>query len=397
MSAPTFTRHVIAPYGYLLTAVLAWPTSCLAETDNPFSLRASVSSQNDSNIFRQSAAASEQISTTSLGLGFKTRQSLQGAYVNVNLVDNKYQNFSYLNYTATNYDAAWQFAVTPRLQGSLSCSWQESLNSYADVRNTTTRYLNSNRSTRLDASYDWDGAWSLSAGLGQTLQNSQRDQVQGSDFTSTSSNLGLGYTFGSGSKASISTQSSSGQYLDQPVTPGAIFDDSFSQTDNEMRLHWAVTATQAADLYVANRSVTHPHVAARNYSGTVAGLSGNWAFSGKTSLSAGWARELSTYQTIDANYSQTERITLGADWQILAKLGLVLRHDLAHITYLGGPFPAFRSRRQDDVTNTTLALTWTPRSQCTVSASLQSSARTSNSPGLDYTSSLTALTATLSF
>ena len=397
MPEPKFVGNSFVRYACLLIAAVAWPGASMAETDNPLTLRATYSSQNDSNLFHQPNASAEQISMSSLGLGFQTQQSLQSFYLNLNLVDNKYQNFSYLNYTATNYDAAWQFAVTSQLHGKLSSSWQETLNNYEDVKSVSTRYLNVNKSTRLDATYEIDGSWNALVGWSQNLQNNQRDQVQGSDFTSVASNIGLAYVFGSGSKVSFTTLQSAGEYLNQPATAATFFDDSFQQTDNELRLHWVLSGSSVTDLYVTSRSVSHPHVAARNFSGTVGGASVNWAATGKTSFSAAWSRELSTYQTIDANYSQADRITLGADWQVLAKLGLSLRHDVAHTTYLAGPLPFLQSQRQDDQTNTSLALTWTPRTQCTVSASVQNSARTSNTPGLDFTGALTSLTATLNF
>lgn len=397
MPTPRFVRHSLGTDACLIASMLALPGIAMAQTEGPVTARATLTSQSDSNIFRQPTALSEQITSTVLGLGFNTKQGLQSFNANVSFVDNKYQNFNYLNYTATNYDAAWQYAITPKLHGNITSSYQETLNNYTDTRNVSARILNINRVSRIDAIYEIDGPWSISTGVTQTLQNNQRDQVQGSDFTSTASEVGVAYAFGSGSRASFTTRTSSGQYLDQPVIPGSIFDNSFNQTDNELRLRWAVTGSNTVDLYTTGRSVTHPNVALRNFSGTTAGASTNWLLSGKTSLNAAWSRDVGAYQAVDANYSQTDALALSANWQAFSKVGLTLRHDVSHVTYLGGPIPSLQSKRQDDLTNTTLALTWVPDRHYTVTASVQSAARTSNSPGSDYSSTLTALSATLSF
>jgi exopolysaccharide biosynthesis operon protein EpsL len=385
----------------LLALLGACHSAALAETDNPLDLRAALNSQSDDNLFRQSelapSRASDQVNTTTLGLGFKTQQSLQAFGLNLNLVDVQHQKFSYLNYTATNYDAAWQFAITPRLRGSLSSSNQETLNSYADVQNTSVRYLNTNRTSRADASYSPGGPWTVSTGLTQSLQSSQRDQVAGADFSAVTSDLSLSHQLSSGSRASVTTRWTKGEYLNPPSVVSTFFDNDFNQTETEARLHWVVREGKTADLHVAQRSVSHPHVAVRDFSGTVAGVEGSWALTGKTVLIASWSQGLDTYQTIDANYSRTERIGLGLDWQVQNKLALSLRTDIATVRFLGGPLPFLQNQRQDDLSNTSIALTWTARKQLTLAASVQNAARKSNLPGADYASTLTSLTAQVNF
>jgi exopolysaccharide biosynthesis operon protein EpsL len=393
--------HSNVPAFCLITVLSAWHGAALAETDNPLDLRAVLNSQSDNNLFRQPSAASsrsaEQVTTATLGLGFKTQQSLQSFGLNLNLVDVHYQNFSYLNYTANNYDAAWQFAITPSVRGTVSSSSQETLNSYADVQNNTVRYLNTNRTSRVDASYGSGGPWIVSTGLTQTLQSSQRDQVAGSDFSSVTSDLSLNYQFASGSKASITSRVAKGEYLNPPSVVSTFFDNNFDQVETEARLRWAVSEGKTVDLHTAQRSVTHPHVSARDFSGNVAGVEGSWAITGQSVLTASWSQALDTYQTIDANYIRTDRLSLGLDWQMKAKVVFSLRTDASSVRYRGGPLPFLQSQRRDDLNNTSLALTWSPRKQLTVSASVQNVARASNLPGVDYASTLTSLTAQVNF
>jgi hypothetical protein len=79
------------------------------------------------------------------------------------------------------------------------------------------------------------------------------------------------------------------------------------------------------------------------------------------------------------------------------KLALSLRNDFSNVRYLNGPLPFLQSQRRDELSNASVALTWTPRKQLAISTSLQNAARTSNTPGTDYASTLTSLTAQVNF
>jgi hypothetical protein len=209
--------------------------------------------------------------------------------------------------------------------------------------------------------------------------------------------VSLSYQFNSGSRASVTSRVAKGEYLNPPAVVSTFFDNNFNQVDTEARLRWAVSAITTADFHVTERSVSHPHVGARDFSGTVAGVDGSCALTGQTLLTASWSQALETYQTVDANYSRAERVSLGLDWQLQNKMALSLRTDASNVRYLGGPIPFLQSQRRDDLSNTSVVLTWTPRKQLTVSASVQSATRASNTPGVDYASNLTSLTAQVNF
>ena len=130
-----FSKPMRIILGLLLAALCPL---ALAQSQDPLTLIASYSLQTDSNIYRLPAAAnaqallgradaSEQIGVSSLGLSFKTKQSMQQFELSATAIDYQYQNFNYLSFTATNFDAAWRWSFTPRCgQKIRPCRWSAS-------------------------------------------------------------------------------------------------------------------------------------------------------------------------------------------------------------------------------------------------------------------------------
>ena len=229
-------------------AVLALASACAsAQSDDPLTFRASYAVQTDSNLFRLPASANtqaligkssaaEQIGLTTLGVNFNTRQSLQQFELDVALVNNRYQNFDYLSYNATNYNAAWRWSVTPRWVGNLTASRAETLNSFADFQGFRQRNLRIDSSTALDTSYEIHGPWRLVAGLSNTRQANDLAVTAGSDYNNTAASLGVRHVFGSGSTATYSAKLYNGSYLNRTVPSAGLFDNAYKQFDHDLHL-----------------------------------------------------------------------------------------------------------------------------------------------------------------
>ncbi len=369
-----------------------------AQTEDPLTFRASYAVQTDSNLFRLPANANtqaligkssgaEQIGLTTLGVGFKTRQSLQQLEFDVELVHNNYQNFDYLSYTATNYNAAWRFSFTPRWVGNLTASRAETLNSFTDFQGFQ-RNLRIDTNTALDTAYEIYGPWRLVAGLSNTRQANDLAVTAGSDFNNTAANLGLRRLFGSGSSATYSAKLYNGSYLNRNLPSAGLLDNAYKQVDNDFRLHWQLRGGSGADANITFASRSHPNYPQRDYSGVNSGASFNWLLSDKTSLYTAYSRVLDAYATSNSNYSQTDRLSVGPVWQISAKTSLRLQSQWSQIDYLGTPTAVPASTRRDQTRDTSLSLVWQPATRLSLSASLQTLSRSSNQAGLDYDSNL---------
>jgi hypothetical protein len=111
-------------------------------------------------------------------------------------------------------------------------------------------------------------------------------------------------------------------------------------------------------------------------------------------------RQLGSYQTSYASYTQTNRLSIGPTWQVGSKTTLGLRYDLSRIDYLGAPTAVPTAQRQDTLRDTSLTLKWQPYPLVTVSASVTRSTRdatVTNLSALDYRSNTGSLSAQFSF
>jgi exopolysaccharide biosynthesis operon protein EpsL len=409
MRAPFLTRIVPA---LLLLCGLATAWAQQLKEDG-LQLKASETLLTDSNIYRLPPNtnfdaligrpnAAERIGVTSVDLSYNKSYSLQRVELDLSLVDYKYQNFNKLNFTARNYDAAWRWALTPRLRGDLTSDRKETLNSFTDFlganfANRSTQRTDKN--TGFNTDYELSSAWHLLAGVAQRkyLTRSTLTAVDtlyvGDDYTSTSSRAGLRYDFSSGSALTYRLQNTQGQNLN---TNGLI-SNQFTQTDNELRLSWVLSGKSTVDLSSAFINRHHDQFAQRDYSGVNAGVNLKWNMTGKSALTAGWTRNLTSAQSVNSNYVQSDRLSIGPVWQLSPKTMVRLSYAQTRDNYLDAPGLVQLPQRSDHTTSTTLALDWQPNRGLTLSTSLQSARRNSNLALYDFASNTATISAQLSF
>jgi exopolysaccharide biosynthesis operon protein EpsL len=394
---------------FLIIPALAFASlQCWAQQDTPLVLNASYAVQTDSNLFRLPSgtdtqtligrsSAAEQIGAATLGLRFATTQSLQKFEFNASIVDYRYQNFDYLNFVATNYDAAWRWALTPQFTGSVTSERTETLNSFADFQGFRTRNQRTDTSHRFDSVYELQGPWRLLGGVEQTERSNEQALVAGGDYRFNSVNLGVRHDFGSGTTISLLGRTNSGVYLNQSVPNTGLVDDNFRQSETEFRLHWVYSASALFDTYFTPLSRSHPTYSQRDFSGYNAGASLGWALSGKTRLNAQYSRQLDAYATGNSNYSQTDALRTGLQWSVGNKTTLAANYAVSKIEYLGSPTAVPTSQRKDTLNESSLSLTWEALRGLTVGTSASLSSRSSNQVGLDYESTGISLSAQYSY
>ncbi len=377
----------------------------LGESD-AFKITGGYSLLHDSNLFRLPANAvaqtgrperDEWIGIATVGLGFKKDYSLQQVELSLNLLNYDYRHFSYLDFTATNYNAAWRWSWTPRLTGIVSTERVKTLNSFADFQNVNQRNQRTNVNSRLDAEYELDGRWRLLGGVARASQSNELPLVGESDTRSNSAKAGVRYVFPSTSSLAYVFKHAGGRYLDRVVPSDGLFDNRFAQDDHEVALTWLFSGKSSAEIRAAYINREHPNYAQRDYSGVVASGGLNWGFSDKLVLSIGLAQELSSYQTLNSNYSQTQRVYISPVWKISPRTTLRFRQDWASIDYRGQPSNLAASDRSDKTNATLLGLEWRVARPVLLSASLQHQRRSSNTSGLDFRSTQGLFSAQLSY
>ena len=397
------------PLAVLAAALAGMGPAAHAQTTDTLTLTAAASAAQDSNLFRLPSnanlpaligrdSASDQIAITSVGVNVNKDYSLQRVELNLTLANYRYQNFSFLNSTSNNYNAAWRWSVTPRLRGNLTTERKESLNDFTDVRGSQLRNQSVNVTSRLDGAYELSGAWRLAAGAATATQTNPQNQTADADTVSRSVDAGLRYVYASGSQWAYTLRTTKGSYRLTPDQVGLI-DDTFDQTDHEVSLRWALDGKSTANFRLTGLSRTHPNFGQRDFSGVSAAVNYNLSITGKTSVAIGLTRELGSYQTSVSNYVQTDRFTLAPSWAISAKTQLRLNYGYSRREYLGAPTTLASNvlHRTDTLTDTALSFDWQPRPKLTLGAAIQDARRSANLPGLDFQSTTTSVSAQISF
>lgn len=396
--------------GFLpLLPLLLLAQQARADANDTFSMNVGTSVQHNSNLFLLSSSAnpslalgkpstSEQISTVSVGLKLNKQYSLQRFELDASVIDNRYQTFDYLNYTARNYSGAWRWKVTPSFYGNLTSARNETLNNFTNYTGYKTRNVYVEENHRFDGVYEIDGVWRLLGGISEDTQKNSQLFTQQNDNRITNAEAGILYSFRSGSSLSYSFRSGHGEYnsLPQPILVG-LYDNRFDDRQNEIRLLWALTGNTTLDAHAGHVERKYAHFDARNYGGNTGNVNLNWQISGKSGLTASWARDLSSYQDNNTSYISTDRFSLTPFWQFNEKTGLRLRLNHARLDYRGAIVSSPLNNRVDTQNSGMISLEWQALRKLTVSATLQSDKRTCNLPGFDYDAKIVSVSAQYSF
>jgi exopolysaccharide biosynthesis operon protein EpsL len=397
----------------------------VADAGDTFNLTGGTTFLYDSNVFRLSPTVppllftgrdttSDLIITTTGTLSVNKHYSMQRFEVNGSLVDNRYHNFDYLNFLGKNGTATWHWYVTPYLYGKLTGNHREALNNFADLTgfaNSTNRNLRTDNNARFDAVLELDGAWRLIGGVSYDVRTNSRLTVQDFDNTVLSVEGGLRYAFPSGSSLTYKVRQGYGEFYkrEQPL-PSQLFDNQFDEIEHELRLMWPVTGKTSIDARAGHFARHHAHFPQRDFDGFVGNFNLNWAVTGQTRITAGWARDLFNFQVapgqfqnspffdqFSASYASANRVFFAPVWQITEKVALRLRYDFSLRDYLGAVVTVPGGSRTDTQHSGLIALDWQPIRAVFLSGALQRDHRSSDHRGFDFDASSASVSARLNF
>ena len=377
----------------------------------------------DSNVFRLSptidsaallgqSSKSDQIITSTAALNLNKRYGMQHFDITGSIVDNRYQNFDFLNFVGKNYNADWNWFLTPYLHGVLSSSHKESLNNFANLTgfiNSTNRNLRTDDKHRFDAVFEINKAWHLIGGISQVTRTNSRLTVQDFDNRIQSAEGGIRYVFRSGTSLAYKARGGQGEFINRAAPIAAdLFDTRFNEMEHEIRLIWPVTGKASIDARAAHLARDHAHFPQRDFSGFVGNLNLDWAVTSKIRLSSGWIHDLINFQTsptfllpgfrsFSSSYAIVDRFFFAPVWQITEKTTLRLRYDYSMLNLRGAVTPLPFDNRSDSTHSGLIALDWRPLNLLMVSTSLQRDHRSSNLTGFDYDATMASISATFNF
>ncbi len=378
---------------FILTAFLLQSLHADADPEDSFNISAGAGIQFEDNLFRLPDSAntraalgksqrSDQIYTTNLGFKYNKAYSLQRFELDAGVIDNKYDTYDYLDYTAFNYRAAWNWSLTPNITGLLMADQQQVLNSFADFRDLNNNLLRS-RSIQTSQSRVFTidgfigGGWHLLGGLSEIRsRNSETFNAVG-DYVQRGVEAGVKYVTRADTSMSLIQRGSKGDYRGRSLDAPSQLDTGFDQKETEARIIWQVTGKSRIDAKLGHISRDHDNFSSRDYDGPIGRLAHIWTPTGKLRINTSISRNIYSFQQLSNSYYEADTFAISPIWQVTPKTNLSLIYDYSRRDYDGAITPV-ADERKDKVHSLVFAAEWEPTRTILVTASVRREKRDSN-------------------
>jgi exopolysaccharide biosynthesis operon protein EpsL len=365
----------------LVTVSLSSPA--WADEQDALNFSAGAAVMFDDNLFRlPDSEKSDRILTTNAGIKIDKPYSLQRFQVDANVVDNRYDSYSYLDYTAFNYRAAWLWQLTPNIKGTLSADQKQVLNSFADFLGfnnqlTRTRNIQTNENRIFDVDALIGGGWHLLGGVSELRSRNSVTFDAVGDFVQAGANIGIKYVAPSENSIALVQRAFNGDYQGRVLDVASQLDTGFRQRETEAQLQWRLTGKSLIDARLGYVDREHDNFSSRDYDGVTGRLAYNWQPTGKLGITTSIARNIYSFQQAINSYYVADTFAISPVWHVTAKTSLNLRYDFSHRDYRGAIDP-IAEHRKDNVQSLMLSADWKPLRTVTVTGALRHEMRSSS-------------------
>lgn len=359
---------------------------------------------------------SDLISTYSVGVKIDKSYSLQRFQLDAEAIRNDYHTYDYLDFTAKNYRAAWLWALTPDLTGTILLTRNEQQNDFADFLTSDNQLIiNKNVQTNEVRSFtaDWrvGGGWHLLGGVSEIRSRNEADFTAVGDYVQRGGEAGIKYVSRADNFISLVQRNSTGDYEGRALNPFTQLDTGFDQRETEVQVNYRLTGKSLIDARLGYIDREHDNFSDRDYDGTVGRLAYIWTPTGKLSITTSLSRSLTSYQQFFNSYYVSDTFAIAPVWEVTAKTKIRARYSYSERDYRGAlrraivPFGAVYSGplRDDKVHGLTLSAEWQAMRTLLITGTVQHERRDSNSDfagtfnSLDYDASSIGISGQLLF
>src|SRR6267142_2635123 len=343
------------------------------------------------------SAKSDRISTTYAGLRVDKPYAQQRFLLDLTGTAYRYDNFSFLDFNALQYQGAWQWHFTPRVSGTLAADRSEALVNYTDFQNPTLRNVRTVQNRLLSVDAWLFGGWHLLGAATQQAAKNSVSFVQLGSSRLTGGEGGVKYVAGSGSSVTFNLRSVAGHFTDRAADPVTLLDDGFRRSESELLTTWIITGKSTLDGRLARVDYRSSHFAERDFTGSAARLGYRWVPTAGLSLYLAVSRDLQPWQDSLASYRVDTRLWFGPRWQLGAKTALTMTLEHAAFDFRNPVVPLAGPRRRDSLRSAQLAVDWQLLRNVSVKVGLQRSLQTSTDPAVPFDATVATLDASLMF
>jgi exopolysaccharide biosynthesis operon protein EpsL len=337
----------------------------------------------DDNLFRlPNSEKSDRALITNAGVKIDKPYSMQRFQVDAAVVDNRYDTYSYLDYTAFNYRAAWLWQLTPNIKGTLAADQKQVLNSFADFLGfnneiNRTRNIQTNQNRVFDVDATIGGGWHLLGGVSELRSRNSVNFDAVGDFIQTGANIGVKYVAPSENSIALVQRAYNGEYQGRALDVASQLDTGFRQRETEAQLEWRLSGKSLIDARLGYVDREHDNFSSRDYDGMTARLAYNWQPTGKLAITTSLARNIYSFQQAINSYYVADTFAISPTWYVTAKTSLNLRYDFSRRDFRGAITP-IDEHRKDHVQSLMLSADWKPLRTVTVTGALRHEMRSSS-------------------
>jgi len=338
----------------------------------------------------------ERISDTYAGIQADKPLGLQKFHLDATYSSYKYQHYKNLDATTRDYNAAWKWALTPQLTGTLSGEKNQSVTDFL----TYQLYTKPNVVTT-DHRYffaDWAplGNWHLVGTLSNgSSRNSEQQYSQVASSQYRTEEGGVKYVYPSGTSMAVLYRKTFGDYLNRVPDAFTQIDSGYRQYDKEIVIEWPITGKSRIDARMGYEKRKHDNFVSRDYAGRTGRLAYTTEITGKIFVTASGDRSYHSYQDTYSSYNISDVESIQAKWMTSTKLGFVVRLDSTRTNYYGEIVAS--APRNDRVNTSNLEFDWTPVKEISLIGKTARQRRKSTLTGFDFTDTSSTLTLQVKF
>ena len=391
----------------ILLALFLVATNAIADEFDTVNFMASSTYVRDSNLFRLPAHAqpsapgaerADNIYRNSVGISINKPYSLQVFKFDYAYVDTKYDNADFLDFKASNYKAAWEWALTPSLTGVLSKDRIVSLVPFQDLRSTTASQTKNVRTKETQIfSFDFSPHNTLHfiGGYNKLDVKNSKTFLPETSYKLDTINAGIKYVFPSASYISFVSSVSDGQ--NQEINFTQQVGKGFKQKQQSLSMLWLATGKSRVGAELGYLDVVDDTFSTRDFSGIYGNVNYIWDITGKTTLSMGLARKLSSFQTSFDTYTVSDTLFFSPIWHATSKITVRANTQFGHRDFKGeGPLVSTVDRK-DNVFSYGVGVDWAPRSVVQFGLNLQHDEINSNFKNVESSDNTISLNGKLMF
>jgi exopolysaccharide biosynthesis operon protein EpsL len=338
---------------------------------------------------------SDVIKTETIGINLDKKYANQEVIFKGRITNNKYNEFSNLDYTNTVYSGSWNGNITPRLSFGASDSRTQSLNTYSNV-NFYTQILTTVDSSSLNADWWFQSNWHLRFGISKSTTKSSQSVINNQSFTSQAVEWGAKFAPANGNSISLISRLIQNENTNAVPDYTLLSDTRNKESQQELNFTWVLSGQSMLSGNVLNFNRRHPIFYQRDYSGVKEGLNYSWGISGKSSLNVSWNRAISSWIDVGSSYSITDTASIASGWQLSTKIGIQASISHSKSNFFGA-ITAFTTSRFDQTKSETLGLVWSPQQSLKLTASIQNLHRYSNYSSFEYSEKIASFSAQINF